>query len=61
MPPQTIRYYIHLGLLLKVLRSHTLIDPRLEPTITFSSLSEKIREVRAETLEVCELRTVRGF
>ena len=49
--------------LLRVLRSQTLIDPRLDPTTTCSSDCVKVRAVRAETLEllICGLRTAMGL
>lgn len=42
-------------------RSQTLIEPRFDPTITLSSLSEKMRLVIDDTFEVWLFSTVSGF
>jgi len=49
-------------ILLRVLRSHTLIDPLLEPTITCSSDLVKVRAVSVDTLLLMAgLRTAIGL
>lgn len=49
-------------LLLRVLRSQTLIDPLLDPTTTCSSECVKVSAVSADTLLlICGLRTVMGL
>lgn len=50
-----------LSVLFRVLRSQTLMEPLFDPTMTLSSLSEKIRLVIEDTLEVWLLRIVRGL
>jgi len=49
-------------ILLRVFKSHTFMDPLLDPTTTCSSESVKVRAVRADTLlVVCGLRTAIGL
>ena len=61
MPFETEVYCVHQEVLLRVLRSQTLMEPLLEPTITCSSDCVKVREVSAEGLVLLSVRQAMGL
>ena len=56
-----IQLYIIYLLLFNVFRSHTFIDPRFDPTITWSSDWTNDKAVIEETLDVLEFNTLTGL
>lgn len=53
--------YLYHWLLFNVLRSHTFMDPRFDPTTTWSSDCTKVKAVIEETFDVFEFKTLTGL